>query len=324
MLSAADITGVYVMAPTPCKVGADAWEATDSVDLDETAHMVEQFVQDGVGGIAACGTTGECAALLWEEKRDFIDTVVQVSRRRVPVFAGATALGTKEMIRQMRGLKDVGADGAFVGLPLWQTPTLENSVQFFADLSEAVPDMPIMVYSNAMFFKSVFPNEFWDGVARRAPTVVTTKVTYGIEHLLEDMAVAGHQIAFLPGQNEIYPAYKLAGARIRGCWSTSANMGPRPVVALMNAILANDRARGDAIWEDITSMPTLFPEGGRAHFAEYNVQVEKARINASGYINCGPPRAPYRDLPADWAERAEVHGKAWAQLHERYAQEAAG
>ena len=29
----------------------------------------------------------------------------------------------KETIQQMRGLKDVGADGAFVGLPLWQTPT---------------------------------------------------------------------------------------------------------------------------------------------------------------------------------------------------------
>jgi trans-o-hydroxybenzylidenepyruvate hydratase-aldolase len=318
MLSAADITGVYVMAPTPCKPGADTWEATDSVDLGETERMVERFIQDGVGGIAACGTTGECAALLWEEKRDFITTVAEVNRRRVPVFAGATALGTKETIRQMRELKDVGADGAFVGLPLWQTPTLENSVQFFADLSAAVPDMPIMVYSNAMFFKSVFPTEFWEGVARKAPNVVTTKVTYGIDHLLDDIAVAGHQVAFLPGQNEIYPAYKLAGAHIRGCWSTSANMGPRPVVALMNAMQADDRALCDAIWEDITSMPSMFPDGGRAHFPEYNVQVEKARINASGYITCGPPRAPYRDLPAEWAERAELHGKAWARLCERF------
>ena len=77
--------------------------------------------------IAACGTTGECAALLWEEKRSFIDTVVQVARKRVPVFAGATALGTKEVVRQMRGLKDIGADGAFVGLPLWQTSSRRST-----------------------------------------------------------------------------------------------------------------------------------------------------------------------------------------------------
>src|SRR5438445_7969753 len=114
MLSAADITGVYAMVPTPCKPGEDTWEATDSVDLDEAARMTEQLIRDGIGGIAACGTTGECAALLWEEKRAFIDAVVQVSSHRVPVFAGATALGTRETIRQMKGLRDVGADGAFV------------------------------------------------------------------------------------------------------------------------------------------------------------------------------------------------------------------
>src|SRR5712692_11004798 len=133
MLTARDLRGVCVMIPTPCKEGADGWGATDSVDLEETARMIENLVAAGIGTIAACGTTGECAALLWEEKAAFIDTIVQVNRKRVPVFAGATALGTKETIQQMRGLKDVGADGAFVGLPLWQTPTIENAVQFYAD-----------------------------------------------------------------------------------------------------------------------------------------------------------------------------------------------
>src|SRR5262249_61474167 len=111
-----------------------------------------------------------------------VDTVVQRSRQRVQVFAPATALGTREVIRQMRGLRDVGADGAFLGLPLWQTPTLENSVRFFADLSEALPDMAIMIYANARFFKSEFGPEFWGAVARQAPTGVTTKIAFGSHH----------------------------------------------------------------------------------------------------------------------------------------------
>jgi trans-o-hydroxybenzylidenepyruvate hydratase-aldolase len=322
MLSATDITGVYAMVPTPCKEGANGWDATDSVDLDAAAQMIDRLVSDGVGGIAACGTTGECAALLWDEKREYIDTIVKVNRNRVPLFAGATALGTKEIVRQMRGLKAVGADGAFIGLPLWQTPTIENAVQFFADLSEAVPDMPIMVYANSMFFKSEFPTVFWEGVAKKAPTVITTKVTYPIDHLLDDMAVAGHQINFLPGQNNIYPAYQMAGTRVTGCWSTSANMGPEPVVALMEAIHADDKERVAAIWADMQSVPSLMPPGEAAHFPEYNVQAEKARFNASGYINCGPSRAPYYDLPDQWRERAEAHGKGWAALRPRYSRSA--
>ncbi len=318
MLSAKDIRGVCVLIPTPCKPGHEGWDSTDSVDLEETARMIEALIQGGIGSIAACGTTGECSALLWEEKRAFVDTIAQVNRKRVPLFAGATALGTKEVIRQMRGLKDIGADGAFVGLPLWQTPTTENSIQFFADLSEAVPDMPVMVYSNAMFFKSTFPTVFWEGLAKKAPTVITTKVTYGIGTLLDDLRVAGHQINFMPGQNNIYPAYKMARRQITAIWSTSAMMGPEPVLALMQAIREDNEKRVDEIWEDMRSVPPLFPPGAASQFAQYNAQVEKWRFNASGYLRCGPSRAPYRDLPENWKRQAELHGKGWAELAKKY------
>ncbi len=318
MLTARDLKGVCVLIPTPCKDGADKWDGTDSVDLQETARMIENLIRAGVGSIAACGTTGECAALLWEEKKAFIDTIIQVNRKRVPVFAGATALGTKEVVRQMNGLRNVGADGAFVGLPLWQTPTLENSVQFYADLSEAVSDLPIMIYSNALFFKSTFPTTFWAGVAQKAPTVITTKVTYGINTLLEDIRVAGHQINFMPGQNNIFAAYKMARTKTTAIWSTSAAMGPEPIVALMEAIQKDDEKKVDAIWEDMRTVPAFMPPGAQSQFAQYNVQAEKLRFNASGYVNCGPSRAPYRDLPDSWKKQVELHGKGWAELRKKY------
>lgn len=266
----------------------------------------------------ACGTTGECAALLWEEKTAFIDTIVQVNRKRVPIFAGATALGTKEAVRQMRALRDMGADGAFLGLPLWQTPTLTNSVQFFADLGDAVPDLPIMIYANAMFFKSDFPTEFWAGIAKKAPTVITIKVAYNTDHLQADMEVAGHQVNLMPGQNAIFPAYKMARTKITAAWSTSAAAGPEPIVALLNAILDDDFQKAEAVWEDIHSVPGMMPREEFSHFPEFNVQVEKVRFNASGYVKAGPSRAPYQDLPDHWRRQAETHGKAWAELCKRY------
>ena len=117
MLTKEDVRGISVMAPTPCVEGGELWQNTNSVDLEESARMTENLIRDGVGNIAACGTTGECHSLLWEEKVTFIDTMGQVNKGRVPIFAGCTALGTKETIRQMRAMKDLGADGAFVGFP---------------------------------------------------------------------------------------------------------------------------------------------------------------------------------------------------------------
>ena len=322
MLTKDDLKGLAVMIPTPCKEGAEGWDATNSVDLEETARMIENYIQAGIGVIAACGTTGECASLLWEEKRAFIDTIVQVAKKRVPVFAGATALGTKETVRQMRGLKEVGADGAFVGLPLWQTPTIENSVQFYTDLGEATPDMPIMVYANSRFFKSSFPTVFWERLAKRAPTVTVTKISYGIANLLDDLRVAGHRINFMPGESSIYAAYKMARRKITTVWSSgAAGMGPEPMVALADAILRDDEKRVDEIWEDLQSVPRSAPPGEWvAGFPQYNIQINRFQANAAGYLKAGPSRVPYRlsDLPESWKKLSELRAKAWTDLRKKY------
>jgi len=179
--------------------------------------------------------------------------------------------------------------------------------------------MPIMVYANRMFFKSTFPTVFWEGVARKAPTVITTKISYGIEHLLDDLRVAGHQINFQPGQREIFPAYKMAGTRITAGWSTTAAMGPEPLVALMDAIQRDDARRAEEIWEDIIAVPPASPAGEHAqHFPEYNAQANRAFTNAAGYIKAGPTRAPYRDLPEHWQRQAELHARDWTAMRQKY------
>ena len=322
MLTKDDIKGLAVMVPTPCKENAEGWDVVDSIDLDETARMTENYIKTGIGIIAACGTTGECAALLWEEKRAFIDTIVRVARKRVPVFAGATSLGTKETVRQMRGLKDVGADGAFVGLPLWQTPTLDNAAQFYADLGEAVPDMPILIYANARFFKSMFPTGFWARVAKKARTVVLTKMSYSHANLLDDLRVAGHQINFMPGESSVYAAYRMARPRVTAIWSSGlAGMGPEPVVALGDAILKDDEKRVEQIWQDLRSLPPITsPEDFAAGFSCYNAQINKYLTNVAGFVKGGPCRAPYRfsDLPESWKKGAELRAKAWNELRKKY------
>lgn len=327
MLTAQDMTGIAAMIPTPCKAGQDRWSDENSVDLDETARMIESLIADGIGSIAANGTTGECAALSWEEKCAFTQTIVEVTKKRIPVFAGVTTLGTKETVKQMRAFKAMGADGAFVGLPLWQTPTIENSVKFYADMGEAVPDMGIMIYANPFFFKSSFPTEFWAGVGKRAPTVICNKYVGNMRDMpnvfaeLEASMNAAPNCAFLPIDAFAPMAYRAVGNRIKGVWSTSCTMGPEPVVAMLNALLAGDVKHMGEIAHAMHELPN--PIVDISQFASYNVQIEKARCNAAGYVNAGPTRAPYQDLPETWRQTAEANGRAWREFRRQFTKQAA-
>ena len=317
MLTKDDITGVCVMIATPCKEGGDSWDNTDSVDLEETARLAELMAGSGVGSIAGPGTTGECAALLWEEKLGFVDTIIQVNRHRVPVFAGVTALGTKEVVRQMRAFKDLGAEGAFVGLPLWETPTLDDQIRFYADLSAAVPEMAILVYANPNFFKSNFPTPLWEGIARYAPNVVASKGAASKNVIVDNVKVAGHQVRFMPNDVGTYEAYKLAPDNIKACWSTSANMGPEPVVAFMDAVQKQDDKRVEELNDELQAVPEWIAV--REEMKLYNLQAAKHRFRAAG-LATGPTRVPYHDdnLPEAWQKAGEAHAKGWLEWRSKY------
>ena len=123
MLSAADVTGLLALPPSPLKADGEHLTDADTLDLDEATRLAGQMIDDGAAAIGLCGTTGECATLLWDEKVALYDAIISTVAGRVPVWCGTTALGTREVVRQMRVAKELGAAAAFVGLPLWQTPT---------------------------------------------------------------------------------------------------------------------------------------------------------------------------------------------------------
>jgi dihydrodipicolinate synthase/N-acetylneuraminate lyase len=314
MLRAADFQGrVLALPPTPMRTDVDPLGPESTVDLDEACRLADQLIRDGVGLIGLCGTTGEGATTTWTERVEMYDAVNQTAAGRVPVLAGTTALGTKEVVAQMRAVRELGLAGAFVGLPLWQTPTLANAVGFHADLAEAVPDMPLLVYAHRFFFKFEYPIEFWRGVAERCPTVVACKTSFPLTDEL--IAVVGAQVAFLNGEGGLLTAaYKSFPDYPHGCWATSAAMGPQPWVAAMAAAAAGDRERAIEVLEAIDGVPLPIPDW--TTFPQYNLQFEKARIDAAGYTRCGPPRPPYTDLPDSWRDAARANAAAWRALCE--------
>lgn len=318
MLSVNDIKGLYAITPTPSKAGAERWDATDTVDLDELARLTEALVQSGVDGLVAMGTTGECATLTNSEWEQAAACVIETVRRRVPLFVGTTALGTHEIVRRNRFIQDLGADGTMLGLPMWQPCTLDMAVQFYADMSAAFLQLALMVYDNPGAFRFPFPPPFWAQVARRAPTVICSK--HGPDPMISTLiGMTQGKIRFLPHIAGAYAMARIEPEHNIAFWATEASMGPEPALALRDAIAAGDWARAKAIDTDIGhTMQTFFPPGGMAEFASYNIQLEKIRFDEAGYCTAGPIRPPYHVIPDHIDQGARECGRRWKALRAKY------
>ncbi|KIC79255.1 aldolase [Pseudomonas sp. C5pp] len=322
-MTADDVNGVWVIMPTPAKPDASDWRVENTVDLDETVRIVENLLASGVNGIMSNGTFGECATLTWDEKRDFIATVAETIKGRVPFFCGTTALHTREVIRQTREVMRLGADGVMLGLPMWCKMETPSAIQFYRDVAEAVPDAAIAVYANPEAFKYEFPREFWAQVSE-IPQVVTAKYL-GIGMLDLDLRLAS-SIRFLPHEDDYYAAARINPERMTAFWSSAAMCGPATPLKLRDAV-ADAKVTGKwsvakAISDEMRKADSmLFPKGDFSEFSKYNIGLEKARMDEAGWLKAGPCRPPYHVIPEMYLEGARKSGRAWAELHAKYSAE---
>ena len=317
-LTAADVRGVYAIMPTPALEGADNPSMLDTLDRVETERAASALLNDGVDALMTTGTFGECATLTWDELRDFSEIVVSTVAGRVPVFVGATTLNTRDTISRAKALRDIGVDGLLLGRPMWSQCDDENLVAYYRAVAEAVPELAIMAYDNPEAFKGKISTEAYARLAD-VPQVIAAKYpVFGPQFGLDLEAVAG-RMRLLPVERDWVTAHELDPTEVVACWSGSASCGPTPHLEMRRRLFNGDVTGARQVADDLAAASAgFFPEGSFALFSRYNIQLEKARINAAGYINGGPCRPPYVECPEDYANGARASAARLAALDAAY------
>lgn len=322
-----DVEGIFGIMPTPAT--ADASDPTADYTLDEAASRrgARKLAADGVDAIMINGTFGEAATLTDEEWQAFTRIVVEAVDGEVPVIAGPTTLNTRTTIERMKYAREVGADGALLGRPMWLELSQEATIEFYRQVARAVPELGIIIYHNPPAFKNRITPAMWRQLAK-IPQVVGAK--YGATDTMWRDAVAqvGDRVQLMPIERKWYLANKLAPDRANAAWSGSASCDPLPALRLKEAINAGEEETARELNHDINATNTKFyPQvGPEAVYPEalnvrhddwyglYTVALQKARIGGAGYIEAGPPRPPYHVAPNDLIDMATESGREWKEL----------
>ncbi|HEX9655349.1 MAG TPA: 4-hydroxy-tetrahydrodipicolinate synthase [Bacteroidota bacterium] len=116
--------------------------------LDELTmrELVDRQIKGKVEALVPIGSTGEAATLSMDEQQHVIEIVVEETRGRVPVIAGASSNNTNVAVSLARMAKQAGADALLSVAPFYNKPTQEGIYQHFSHIADAV-EMPIIAYN---------------------------------------------------------------------------------------------------------------------------------------------------------------------------------
>ncbi|MPW10954.1 aldolase [Paraburkholderia sp. CNPSo 3155] len=312
-----DIVGVLGIVPTPATADAHRWDTSNSINFEETEKMIKMVDAAGVEIIMANGTFGEGATLTRREHLDFTKCIVETNARSRPFFAGVTTMNTRDTIERGRELMDVGADGLFVGRPMWLSMDQKDIVRYYKDIAEALPGVPLVVYDNPIAFKAKISAEAYVALAE-IPEIVAAKHVGG-PTLEPDMIAVGNKMRILPLAPEWYPMAEKHPELAKACWTGGIACAPSPIVANSKAILSGNLELAKEITAKLKwAEAPMFPGGDLARFMDYSIQIGHIRFKAAGLIDPGPSRPPYIEVPAEYVPGAIECGQRWAQLEKEF------
>src|SRR5688572_22148505 len=112
------LRGTYIPLITP-------FAADGSVALDAVEELCEEYLDDGVAGIVALGTTGEASALDADERRSVIDRCAAVcAARGAPLIVGVGTYNTANTVAAARALAGTPAlVAALIVVPYYVRPS---------------------------------------------------------------------------------------------------------------------------------------------------------------------------------------------------------
>jgi dihydrodipicolinate synthase/N-acetylneuraminate lyase len=309
MLSAKDIGGLMAMMPAFATDDAADIRARATVDIGRLRHGLDRMSRDGADIIATTGSFGECHTLLPDEFRTLAHETVAVVKRRVPLFIGVTSVNSREAVEKIKAVEGSGADGILLGVPYYFPSSVENAIRLYRDIGEMFPKLNIMIYHNPALHHVTLPVAAFSEIMKN-PAVVAMKDSHrSPEEFVELMKLVRGRIGVLVHQAQ-YATY--AGLGATGFWSIDAWMGPWPQLALRDAVKRGTLETAKAITLDI--VPPNQPPASLS----WRETAAKVAIRMAGYVDPGPLRPPFVEIPPEVTERMRQRAERWNKLCAKY------
>ena len=300
------------MMPAFATEDANDVTATDTIDVGNLTAALERIIGDGLDVLATTGSFGEFHTLLPDEYETLVRATIEVVDDRVPLFLGCTGLNTRDVIAKMRLIAEAGGRGVLLGVPFYFPSTVDNAVQFYADVAKAFPDLAIMVYHNPPLHHVTIPVAAFERLTK-IPNIVAMKDSHRTttEFMRLD-AIIGGKVSVFVSQLQYHPFAQLGA---RGLWSFDLWMGPAPIFALRDAVAAGDFALATEITRDIAAGP---PRSADPASLSWRETAAKIAANFAGYCTPGPLRPPFSVIPELVMTLAPQRAKYWQDLCAKY------
>ena len=267
-------TGAGVAIVTPMN-------SDGSVNYEEYGRIIEDQINRGTDAIIACGTTGESAAMDFEEHCEVIGYTVKKVAKRVPVIAGAGSNDTAFAAKLSAEAEKLGADALLSVTPYYNKTNQSGLIRHYNYIADRV-NIPIILYNVPSRTGCNIKPETYAELCKH-PNIKATKEANGdLSALVRTMSLCGDQLDVYSGEGS--QAFAITAMGGCGVISVLSNVCPEDTHKLIRLALDGDFKGSFELQKKYIRLIDML-------FSDVNPIPVKEAMNMIGW-NCGDCRLP--------------------------------
>jgi 4-hydroxy-tetrahydrodipicolinate synthase len=210
----------------------------DRVDDAAFERFVEWQITQGTHGLVPVGTTGESPTVSHDEHKHIVEMCIAVTKKRVPVIAGAGSNSTAEAVDFARHAKKAGADAVLVVMPYYNKPTQDGMFRHIEAVNEV--GIPIMLYNVPGRTIADMQPDTMARCAKLKWVVGVKDATANLTRASQQRLQCGSKFVMLSGEDATALGFNAHGGQ--GAISVTSNVAPALCAQFQTACLKGDYA----------------------------------------------------------------------------------
>lgn len=216
-ISSKDLQGIFPALATPVT-------AEGQIDAAALKALLAHLKGSGISGAVPLGGTGEYGAVSRTERARMVALVRGNLEVDLPVIAGVLDPGYHDAMDAGKALAAAGADALMVLTPYYTTPTQQGIRDYFLRYADASP-LPIVIYEIPYRTRISIAPDVLHELSRHENIIGMKACNTDMYHFLKVMAGVSEEFSVLSGEDTLFPAQMLAGAK--GGIVVTANLLPK-------------------------------------------------------------------------------------------------
>lgn len=228
------------------------------IDFTALKQLVQLQLDGGTDFLVVQGTTGESPTLSADEKRQVLDTVLEVNNGKLPIVYGIGGNNTVGLEANFKHLPK-GVDGILSVSPYYNKPIQKGIVAHFKAVA-SYTDLPIILYNVPGRTGSNMSVETTLELAEISNVVAVKEASGNMEQIMDIIRQRKPDFGVLSGDDNLTMPLIAAGAD--GVISVVANAFPERFSQMVHAAMSGDLALAKAAHYDLFAVTKMFFEEG--------------------------------------------------------------